>query len=690
MSILRQLCRHLLVASCGVLSLAVHAATLSLATSTNGRDVPLQAGGKVVLPLAKADYTMTVTDINGHCQQQPITRVKFNHPLALRCLPATGIKLAIRFAGQYSFAYDAQQQTLQIKREPTTTAATTFKRPLPQVNCQHYSGGPVTIDVQGAYPDGTQLTEVFSQQQVTVHHQQLTLTPAAAGDGLLLFERSAPQPHSFTWRNANIYFVMLDRFANGNPNNDHSYGRHGDGKQEIGTFHGGDLAGLISKLDYIKSLGTDAIWLSPLVEQVHGFVGGGSKGHFPFYAYHGYWARDFTKLDANWGTEAELQTLVNQAHQRGIKVLLDVVLNHPGYATLADLQADHIPVLTAQAPADADHWQPAAGANWHSYNQFINYQSPNWSQWWGGDWVRAGLPGYPTPGSSDQTQSVAGLPDFRTESAKPVSPPQWLRDNPGTRVHAQPDFTVADYLIEWQSDWVKRFGIDGFRVDTVKHVDGDVWQRLKTAASQKLQQWRHTHHSATTTPFWMLGEVWNMRAYHSPDYDNGFDALLNFDMQHKMDKGAACLSTMQPVYQGYAQRMQQQSQLNPVSYMSSHDTELFFNRFNSFAMQRGAARALLLSPGAVQVFYGDEVARQSGPYDDDFQQGTRSDMPWQWSAQQQALLTYWRTLGQFRHRHPAIGAGVHRQLPQAGAYVFTRQWQNDKVLVAFVGNSQQP
>lgn len=218
---------------------------------------------------------------------------------------------------------------------------------------------------------------------------------------------------------------------------------------------------------------------------MHGFVGGGDSGSFPFYAYHGYWTRDFTKIDENFGNEEDLKTLVEEAHKRGLKVLMDAVINHSGYSTLADLQFDGIDVLkpNAELPKKWGDWQPKAGENWHSYHQNIDYQSPNWAKWWGGDWVRTGLPGYPTPGSSDITMSLAGLPDFITESNKTVTPPQWLLNNPGTRVEARDNYTVSDYLIEWQTDWVKRFGIDGYRVDTVKHVEGEVWKRLKEEAS---------------------------------------------------------------------------------------------------------------------------------------------------------------------------------------------------------------
>ncbi|UKA08055.1 alpha-amylase [Photobacterium damselae subsp. damselae] len=666
--------------------------SLTISTSTTSRDYPLSDLQSLVIPLVKEEYQLKIEGINKDCQSPIAKKIRFNQPLNLNCSKPTVLPMKIRFSGDYAFEYDGKKQTVLIKRAPKKQTHSVFKRPIPQIDCEQYHGGLITLDLANTYPDGTQLREVFTQQNVVVNNGKVRLTPSINSAGLVLLEpltQVEPKP-SFNYRNANIYFVMLDRFNNGDTRNDNSYGRHKDGKQEIGTFHGGDIQGVIDKLDYIQSLGTNVIWLSPIVEQVHGFVGGGDSGSFPFYAYHGYWTRDFTKIDANLGNESELRELVSQAHQRGIKVLLDAVINHAGYATLADLQLDDIQVVNReQVPKQWADWQPKTGQSWHSYNSLINYQSKEWQQWWGKDWVRAGLPDYLAPGSDDITMTLAGLPDFLTESEKVVTPPQWLLDNPDTQVKAKPNYTVSDYLIEWQTDWVKRFGIDGFRVDTVKHVDGEVWQRLKLQAGEKLQQWRQLHNSKNNEPFWMMGEVWGHGAYRSPYYNDGFDALINFDLQKKMDQAAVCFSQMKPVYQDYNQQLKKSADFNMTSYISSHDTELFFSRYRSFEMQKSAANALLLSPGAVQVFYGDEIGRDLGPYADDFHQGTRSDMVWKLNDEQQALLQHWQTVGQFRQRHPAVGAGVHQELTQQQGYAFSRQLGTDKVVVAFVGNPKK-
>ncbi|MGF1751006.1 alpha-amylase [Vibrio cionasavignyae] len=667
---------------------------LTISTTTTSRDYPLENGNAVVVPLTKDKYQLTISGIDGQCDNQLPSKIKFNTPIPLLCGETTQLSLIIRFTGDYSFSYQEENQTLLFKRQPKKVAQTAFKRPLPKVQCEAFSDGPKDINVSSSFADGTLLREVFSGEELRVNNGLVTVTPSQENGGLILLEpvqtlaktSDAEINKTINYRNANIYFVMVDRFNNSDSPESQPYSRHNDNKQEIGTFHGGDLNGVTEKLDYIKSLGTNVIWLSPIVEQVRGFVGGGDSGSFPFYAYHGYWARDFTKVDESFGNEEDLKRLVSEAHKRGIKVLLDAVINHPGYATLADAQFDGLNVITTpeKLPTQWADWAPKKGENWHSFHSNINYQSSNWKDWWGADWVRTGLPGYDQPGSSDTTLSLAGLPDFKTESTKHVQPPQWLMNNPGTRVTSRDSYTVADYLIEWQTDWVKRFGIDGYRVDTVKHVEPEVWKRLKSEATYSLEQWR-TLNNTSGQPFWMMGEVWGHSAYRSPYFDDGFDALINFDMQKKLDKGAACFSQMADTYQHYSNSIADSTDFNPVSYMSSHDTELFFSRFKNYQMQKSAANALLLSPGAVQIYYGDEIGRDIGPFADDFHQGTRSDMLWSLDTNKQQLLEHWKTVGQFRDRHPAVGAGVHHVITDDDAFVFSRTLGEDKVVVAYFG-----
>ncbi|GAA5183813.1 hypothetical protein GCM10025771_36320 [Niveibacterium umoris] len=453
-----------------------------------------------------------------------------------------------------------------------------------------------------------------------------------------------------------VYFLITDRFFNGNPANDHAYGRKNDGASEIGTFHGGDLAGVTQKLKsgWFSALGVNAIWLSAPFEQIHGWVVGGNA-EFKHYAYHGYYTTDFTVLDSNMGTVEELRELVDTAHSQGIRVLFDVVMNHPGYLDIQSAIDFKIPVI----------WRGAEKAELGNYHEFIDYNADKkkWAQWWGGAWVRAGLPGYTPEGTDDYTKQVAYLPDFRTDSKEFVSLPPFLKRKSDTRAVELQKATVRDYLVGWLAEWVREYGVDGFRCDTVKHVEPAAWKRLKAEAVAALSDWKakHPDKKIDDEPFWMVGEYWGQGIEKSPLYGNGFDALINFDFQGRVSSSR----DLDSLFHDYAARLSGKPGYNVLSYLSSHDTRLYpRNRLID------GGTALLLAPGGVQIFYGDETARPNGPtVPSDAQQATRSDM--NWNSINQTVLAHWSKLTRFRARHPALARGAHHRLATS-PYVFSR------------------
>lgn len=136
----------------------------------------------------------------------------------------------------------------------------------------------------------------------------------------------------FDWDEAVIYFMVTDRFFDGDSSNNAANGAETADKNNPGLYHGGDFKGVTEKLDYLKELGVNTIWITPIVENIKGVTVGDGTGDVPFYAgYHGYWASDFTKLNPALGTEAEFQTLIDTAHEKGMKIMVDVVVNHAGY-----------------------------------------------------------------------------------------------------------------------------------------------------------------------------------------------------------------------------------------------------------------------------------------------------------------------------------------------------------------------
>jgi alpha-amylase len=485
-----------------------------------------------------------------------------------------------------------------------------------------------------------------------------------------------PTEVGFTWDNANVYFMMTDRFYNGNSNNDNSYGRkndYGSPEKNAGTFHGGDIAGLTDKLEagYFEQLGTNAIWITAPYEQIHGFVGGGD-GDFPHYSYHGYYPLDFTMMDKNMGTVAEFREFVTTAHQQGIRVVMDIVMNHSGYNNLTD-GAEYGYGGVSISPEEAQNWEPSDG-DWHGYHDaHFDYDSQvAWSGFWGSDWVRAGLPGYNKGSGDELTKNLASLPDFKTEltsdqGLSPLLETKWSQETSGYDdwiVPAAQDLrqdlgqSPSASIQNWLAAWVKEFGVDGFRVDTAKHVGQEEWGELKGEAQSALEQWRADNPTAPGADwdedFWMTGEVYGHGVDKSEYFDdndgdgiNDFESIINFNFPKNGD-----LSNIGQTWADYAQQINSDAEFNVLSYISSHDEGIHAtgNKINT-------GTALLLSPGGIQTFYGDEVDRKLGPGANttDAMQGSRSDYPW--NSQDTAVLEHWQKLGQFRRDNPAVGAG---------------------------------
>jgi alpha-amylase len=489
---------------------------------------------------------------------------------------------------------------------------------------------------------------------------------------------AAPSPaRPFTWENATVYFLLTDRFNNGNPANDHAYGRRDDAAKLRG-YMGGDLAGVTAKIreGYFKDLGVDAIWITPPVEQVHGAT---DEGTGKSYGFHGYWARDFTAVDAHLGTEEDLHTLVDTAHANGIRVLLDVVLNHTG-------------PVTAQDPV------------------------------WPAGWVRTSPQcTYKDAPTTRDCALVKNLPDIRTDSrAKVALPPalaaKWKKEGRIDREMKELDdffkrtgYPRAPryYLIKWHADWVRKYGFDGFRADTVKHTEPEAWRELKQEASLAYEDWKRANPAKRVgdLPFFMTAEVYNYAIAHGRKfdmgggslvdyYDNGFDSMINFGM--KSDAG-----------QGYEQLFSDYSAAlngplkgySVLNYVSSHDDGEPFDGLRQKPFE--AANKLLLAPGAAQIYYGDETARMlkvDGAFGD---ANLRSFMNWDELASNAARGNYrvadvrdhWARLARFRQAHIAVGAGVHRMI-QHSPYTFKRTYEKngatDRVVVALDLPLDQP
>lgn len=375
-------------------------------------------------------------------------------------------------------------------------------------------------------------------------------------------DRVKKNENDFDWDEAVVYFMMTDRFFDGNESNNTASGADTYGDNP-GLYHGGDFAGVTAKLDYLQDLGVNTIWLTPIVKNIAGVtVTDEGKEDVPYNAaYHGYWASDFTKLNPTMGTTEEFKTMISEAHKRGMRIMVDIVVNHAGYgteSTFADMLRDK-----SVSEGDIKSWQ-------------------------------------------------SGLPDFATEKAD-----------------------VRAKLVEWQTSWMKDYGVDYFRVDTVKHVDSTTWAALKNSTTE------------VNPSFKMIGEYYGAGyASNGSTLGSGqMDADLDFDFN---DQATSFVSgNISSVEKFLSAR---NSALNNAymtgQFLSSHDEDGFkaslingkgYTEDEATSAALVAATLQLTAKGIPVIYYGEEVGLsglnnypyQTNRYDMDFSKTTKDNVTYQ-------------------------------------------------------------
>ena len=465
----------------------------------------------------------------------------------------------------------------------------------------------------------------------------------------------------FVWEGANIYFLLTDRFNNGDTSNDINFDRTKE-TGKLRGFEGGDIKGITQKIKegYFTDLGINAIWMTPVVEQIHG---GTDEGTGLSYAYHGYWTKDWTSIDSNFGTKEDLKELVAIAHKNGIRILLDAVINHTGPVTEKD------PV-------------------------------------WPSDWVRTGPQcEYNNYENMVTCTLVKNLPDIRTESNAAVELPKHLVEKWKSEGRYEQEVIELDefftrtghpraprfYIMKWLTDYITEFGIDGYRVDTVKHTEEFVWQEFKIECDVAFADYKKNNPEKVLdkNDFYLVGEVYNYgisagKVFNFSNkqvnyFDKAFNSLINFEMKWNAKQMAE-----NDVFSKYDSILNNQLKgYGVLNYMTSHDDGQPFDKERE--MPYKTATMLLFTPGTAQVYYGDEAARDliiEGAVGD---ATLRSFMNWDAinnNEDTKKILRHWQKIGQFRANHMAVGAGKHQLISDEKGLVFSRIRKEDKVVMA--------
>ena len=499
--------------------------------------------------------------------------------------------------------------------------------------------------------------------------------------------------------NSQIYFVMTDRFANGDTSNDEAgltgfSAVTGYDPTDIGYFHGGDLKGLTSKLDYIQGLGFNSIWITPPVKQR--YVQGDSA------AYHGYWGLDFTTIDPHLGTEEDFKNFVSQAHSRGIKVIVDIVINHT---------------------ADVIKYK----GDVYSYSSISEYpyKDCNKKKF---DLVKfIGKANFPKLCAATSFP----VPPIVSDKNKNIKAPAFLNDI--TNYHNRGDSTfngesstfgdffglddvftekpavVAGWTKVWQ-DWITKFDIDGYRIDTAKHVNPEFWKVflpavLKTAAS------------AGKSYFPIYGEVWdtdpNYLAKFVTDYK--FPGVLDFAFQAAASKYATYGNGERDLLDLFNQddlyTTATTSAYGLTTFLDNHDMGRIgmFLQGNTEAnpaqlLERAnfANALLVLLRGGPATYYGDEKGMTGSGGDKAARQDMFPTQVTEWQKEVRIggapignmsafnilnpIETSLSELQKLAEKYPALRSGT-QQLRYAndGAFAVSRYLNKEEFLVAFNG-----
>ena len=429
----------------------------------------------------------------------------------------------------------------------------------------------------------------------------------------------------FDWDEAVIYFAVTDRFFDGDAGNNDAYGvgDYNIGEKGGSSYHGGDFAGLNQKLDYLKDLGVNTIWITPIVENItedqHD-----NETDTATYGYHGYWASDFTKLNKHLGTEQQFKALLDAAHSKGMKIMVDVVLNHAGYG-----REDHFNSILTDADGNSIS---------------MIRDSSN------------------TISGDDKYDSLSDLPDFVTENK-----------------------AVTDQLVAWQTEWMSKYNIDYYRVDTVKHVETTTWAAFKNSLTK------------VNPDFKMIGE------YSGAGYANNagelgtgtMDALLDFDFNDfAQNFVTGNISSVENSLQKRNNAINNTSVMG--SFLSSHDEDTLqyklvneskISEEEAYNLMKVAATLQITAKGQPVLYYGEEIGQggaNNWPY-----QTNRRDFDWTELEKQKAdsnsIYNHYKTMLAIRNTYTDVFARGNRSTVAAsdaeGYEVISRSYGNSTLYV---------
>lgn len=497
----------------------------------------------------------------------------------------------------------------------------------------------------------------------------LALAGCVAGDAEDL-RLGEVETHVEDWRDEVMYQLMVDRFANGSASNDW---RVNPDDQVLTSYKGGDWQGVIDQLDYLEELGVTALWISPIVRNVD--TDAGIDG------YHGYWAVDLEKVNPHFGDLATLRRMVDECHVRGIKVVLDIVTNHLGQVFYYDINMNGSPDISIAGGYPLNPGDPGAGSR-TPVTQITEYDP---------DYDSRGVQSLTSLGEAGPAPiRFFDMPEiFRI----PPNPPIFQRrdaynlrgrvinwndreqvvygDFPGGLKDLRTENPeVRDALIQVYSDWVLKLDLDGFRIDTVKHVEHEFWQEFAQRVRQRLSM-------AGKDRFLMFGEAFDgddvlVGSYTAPgELDSVFYFPQKFQVFDDVFANGGPTSKIADLHANrpinYGTTMQEGGIGVPphralVNFVDNHDVPRFLWRQPDTRALRASLAFLMFEEGIPCIYYGTEQDFAGGN-----DPANREPLWWSGYATTGETFTYTSRLIRVRKRYEAL---------RRGEMVFT--WTSDR------------
>lgn len=477
------------------------------------------------------------------------------------------------------------------------------------------------------------------------------IIPSLAAETLTEIQTNTHAEDLSGWESRTIYFILIDRFANGDPTND-DFGKGEYGREDNNRFQGGDLAGIRQKLPYIQSLGFDAIWITPPIHNqwVIDENPNGVRG------YHGYWAYDFMAIDPHFGTMEEYKLLVKEAHALGIKVIQDIVLNHAGNYFRVEAEG-----YDPQHPEKT--WKPLvppAGLPAAPNDPLFAQINPNIPE------HRATAAYYFTPEISDfnnreqtLTWALSSLNDLNLENE-----------------------AVRKRLLEIYRFWLTEVGIDGFRVDTVYYTPPEYYEYFLHNTDPKDLGIKPLAATLGKHDFLVFGELWKdsikdfpvLEEYIQEKGKRRLDSVIDFPLNAALTK--VFLEQAPTHLLADCLAMQRTNRRLWVNFVDNHDVERVYNRGEWSSISLSLVCMFTL-PGIPCVYYGTEHG---------FKVSRQNMFAQEYYSQETPQKTLMRQLIALRRKHPAFAQGEVRILHTAfrsGIFAYELAHKGKEFLVIF-------